>query len=135
MILTGLFNLEQIRRIPMKKKLLIIFKHSPYESHQSQDGLDVLLLASGFAFELSVLFLGEAVLQLLTDQKSDKIFRKNFNKMLSALSLFDIENIYVEQQTINNYRLTSEDLMLDTLLADTKKINSLIHSNDFIMNF
>jgi tRNA 2-thiouridine synthesizing protein C len=116
------------------KKLLVIFRNSPYSSIKAQEGIELTLLASSYALDLSVLFLGNGVLQLLKDQRPEKIFRKNLGKMLAALSLYEIKNIYVDQDALTQYQLQKDQLVLNCQNVNQQQISNIIHEHQGIIN-
>jgi tRNA 2-thiouridine synthesizing protein C len=117
------------------KKILFINKQAPYGSSTAQEGLDVLLMASTFAQDISVLFLGDAVWQLKKDQNPDDIKAKNFSVTYKALPLYDIEKVYVDQQALEQRNLALEDLLISVELLTTEQISELMSQQDHIVSF
>lgn len=119
----------------MPKKILFIIKSAPYGTNCSQESLDILLAASQFEYEISVLFLGDGILHLTKNQNGKIINNKNFWKTLLALPLYDIHHIYTDNNALSDRGLINTSLILELKQLDQKEISFLIHQQDIIFNF
>ena len=99
----------------MHQKYLIINTHSPVDDFYAEESLELILSSASLDLEVSVLFLQNAVFQLLDNQQYELINRNLFAKTLQALELFALKNIYVE------------DIMLEKLLISDLKTRSNIN--------
>lgn len=79
-----------------KKTILIVFTKAPYGSSTFQEALDIVLAAGTFDQHVSLLLSGDACYQLLPDQQPDAIHQKNTSKMMNALPIYGIDNIFVD---------------------------------------
>lgn len=117
------------------KKILFINHQTPYGNNCAQEALDMLLMASTFAQDLNVLFLDEGVWQLRKDQNPTDINAKNFSVTYKALSLYDIEKVYVEKASLTKRSLTVDDLLIPVELLTTEQIAELMSQQDHIVSF
>ena len=92
--------------------LLIISSKAPYHSSAAMDAFEAALAASNVGMEVKFLFQHDGVFQLLHGQDSTAIEHKSMYKKLSALALFDVEDIYVCKASIESrgLRLTQNDI-------------------------
>lgn len=116
-------------------KILFINHSLPYRTLRAQEALDILLMASTFDQELSVLFLDDGVLQLKTNQNPQILGLKNFAATFKAFPLYDITNIYVDEQALKDRGLTSTDLITPPMLVNTAEILAIIAQQDHIFSF
>ncbi|UDG81577.1 Protein TusC [Candidatus Profftia lariciata] len=77
------------------KRLAFVFIQSPYTTSAGREGLDTLLAASAFCKDIRVFFIGDSILQLLPDQKPDKILYYNYTATFAVMPLYDIVDIYI----------------------------------------
>lgn len=118
-----------------KKSVLIINRTPPYGSSYARESLDIALTCSIFEMPVSLLFLSDGIFQLVKGQDPSGIEQKNLQSVLSSLPMYDIENIYVEQEALNSWALTTEELCLDSTVINNDEIQSLIASHDTVLTF
>lgn len=87
-------------------RLLYIAASDPYQSARAQTLLDALLVAASFGAEVSVLFQGPGLLQLLPGHASAALGKRSLPAQLSALPLFDVDRLYVDDEDAQRYDLT-----------------------------
>jgi tRNA 2-thiouridine synthesizing protein C len=117
------------------KKILLISRKPPYGNALSREAIDIALAATAFDQDISLLFSGDGVWQLLKQQQSHLINNKNHGKALSALTLYGIENIYVDTEALALRNLTENDLLIETKSITTNEIKKLCSDCDTIFNF
>lgn len=115
--------------------LLVLFTRPPLTGLQAREGLDAALISSTFEQNTALAFIGEGVLQLLPDQQPDALQLKGIQAMLKALPLYDLDQVYVDQQALNHYGLTPEQLLLNTLTLDTAGLQALIGNSRNLLTF
>lgn len=119
----------------MSKRILIICRQPPYGSSLAREGIDLALATSVFDQDLAVLFLDDGVLQLLKNQQSSALNMKNHGNALSAFPLYDLNDIYIDQQALSIRGVTAKDLLLEGNLLSTTQITALINQYDMVLNF
>lgn len=118
------------------KKLLFISRHSPYGSSLAKEALDAILAASAYDQDLSFLFMDDGVFQLLREQNTHDITQKSFSSMLAALSLYDVNNIYVHQESLDARQIISDDILLqDITILDNTAIQQLMSDQHQLLSF
>lgn len=93
------------------------------------------LAMSNFGQDVSLFFIEDGVLQLIKQQTSDKIQHKAYHKTFAALTFYDIDNIYVCQQSLLERGLTAKDLIISVTLIEPDQLTTLIGNNDQVMVF
>ena len=83
-----------------KKSVLIINQAAPYGSSHARESLDVALTCSIFEMPVSLLFIGDGLFQLLSGQSPDTLNMKKHEAMLSALPMYDIEQVFVTDEDL-----------------------------------
>ena len=118
------------------KKILFISRHAPYGSSLAKDALDAILAASAYDQQLSLMFMDDGVFQLLKNQSSNEINQKSFAAILPALSLYEINTVYVHKESLEKRQITLNELVLDSVqLIDSAAISSLLAQQDQLLSF
>ena len=118
------------------KKILFISRQPPYGSFHPREALDALLAATAYEQDLGVLFMDDGVFQLLENQNPTNIYQKNLGASLKALEFYDVENIYVDAQSLAARNINQQDLLFDSVkLLDTYQVNQLMAQQDQLISF
>ena len=119
----------------MAKDILIIQRSAPYGSSLAREGLDYVLTAAAYEQNISLLFLGDGVFQLLKNQDSQDISLKNQLSALEVLPLYDIENLYVIKEDLAERALNEDSLGLPVKLISREESKILMNEQDHILGF
>ncbi|ODS24713.1 sulfurtransferase TusC [Candidatus Endobugula sertula] len=120
---------------PKTKKLLFLFRHAPYGSALAKEGIDAVLAASAYDQDLSVLFMDDGVFQLLKHQKPDDIEEKNIINILSAFTLYDIQSLFVCQESLAERGLRNTDIAIGINIVAHNTVSQLLSQQDHILSF
>lgn len=120
---------------PNRKKLLIVITKAPYGSSSAQEALDVVLAAGTFDQDVSLLISADACYQLLPSQQPEVIQGKNTYKMLKALPIFGIENIYVDDNEALHRGINLEITTLPVQFINQSAIADLYQQADTVLRF
>lgn len=116
------------------KKILFLLQRAPYGSSHAREVIDTIYAASAFDQNVQILFTDDGIWQLLTQQKSEHIARKDVSKLLAALSYYDIDALFVDQHTLNVRQLTIEQLSLPVVALDNQQMRELLRSADSVIS-
>ena len=109
-------------------KLAFLFRTAPHGNAISREGLDALLAATAFCDEeeIGVFFIDDGVLNLLDGQKPELLSQKDFIRTFKLLDLYDIEQRFVCADSLDQYNLQTEQLIISAEKIDrTSLINKL----------
>ena len=109
-------------------KLAFLFRTAPYGNTISREGLDALLAATAFCDEeeIGVFFIDDGVLNLLDGQNPELLLQKDFIRTFKLLDLYDIEQRFVCADSLDQYNLQTEQLIISAEKIDrTSLINKL----------
>ena len=109
-------------------KLAFLFRTAPHGNAISREGLDALLAATAFCDEeeISVFFVDDGVLNLLDGQNPELLLQKDFIRTFKLLDLYDIEQRFVCADSLDQYNLNTEQLIISAEKIDrTSLINKL----------
>ena len=119
----------------MSKSICIVFNKAPYGSQAGRELLDIALMAAAFEMPITAVFVGQGIYQLLNNQQPDILNIKNHSATFKALPLYDIEQILVEQSSLQQLNLKRNDLLaIDELqLVANDVIKAKIAQSDFVL--
>ena len=109
-------------------KLAFLFRTAPHGNAISREGLDALLAATAFCDEeeIGVFFIDDGVLNLLDGQNPELLLQKDFIRTFKLLDLYDIEQRFVCTDSLDQYNLQAEQLIISAEKIDrTSLINKL----------
>ena len=109
-------------------KLAFLFRTAPHGNTSSREGLDALLAATAFCDEeeIGVFFIDDGVLNLLDGQNPELLLQKDFIRTFKLLDLYDIEQRFVCADSLDQYNLHAEQLIISAEKIDrTLLINKL----------
>ena len=109
-------------------KLAFLFRTAPHGNAISREGLDALLAATAFCDEeeIGVFFIGDGVLNVLDGQNPELLLQKDFIRTFKLLDLYDIEQRFVCADSLDQYNLQTEQLIISAEKMDrTSLINKL----------
>ena len=109
-------------------KLAFLFRTAPHGNAISREGLDALLAATAFCDEeeIGVFFIDDGVLNLLDGQNPELLLQKDFIRTFKLLDLYDIEQRFVCNDSLDQYNLQTEQLIISAEKIDsTSLINKL----------
>lgn len=118
-----------------KKSQLVVIRSTPYGSSIAKSSLDTVLAIAAFDQPLSILFLGEGVLQLVSSQDGKVIGSKTIEKQINSLPLYGIEHYYADEEALGRFSLDAEHLPSQVSAVNKAKIRELIASHDHVLSF
>ena len=109
-------------------KLAFLFRTALHGNAISREGLDAVLAATAFCDEedIGVFFIDDGVLNLFDGQNPELLLQKDFIRTFKLLDLYDIEQRFVCADSIDQYHLQTEQLIISAEKIDrTSLINKL----------
>ena len=119
----------------MEKKIGILNRSAPHGTSNAREALDLSLALSAFNESLSLFFIGDGVYQLLAEHNANVILQKNFQPMFKMLELYDVEQIYVCQQSLIARNLSVEQLIIKPIILNNNEIQKKLLAQDQLMSF
>jgi tRNA 2-thiouridine synthesizing protein C len=117
------------------KKVGVVLRHAPYGNSFAQEALDATLAMSLFGQEMTLIFLGDGVFQLLKHQQAAGIHQKTFSKQIAVFELYDIERIFVCTQSLAHRNISPASLCIDVTGVAPAEIKVILHEQDTLLSF
>ena len=93
------------------KKFLYVNRKAPYGTIYALESLEVVLIGAAFEQDVALAFLDDGVYQITKGQETKEVGMKNFSPTYKALGDYDVNKIYVEQESLDARGLTLGDLL------------------------
>jgi tRNA 2-thiouridine synthesizing protein C len=116
------------------KRFMYVNRKAPYGTIYALENLEVVLIAAAFDQDVSVVFLDDGVYQLKKDQDTAGIGMKNFSNTYRALDDYDVEKIYVEQESLEARGLTAEDLIIPVEVLASGDLREIMAEQDVVIS-
>lgn len=131
------------------KKFLYINRRAPHGSIYAHESLEVVLIGAAFEQAVTLAFIDDGVYQLMQNQDTGGIGVKNFAPTFRALGDYDVNQIYVEQESLELRGLSKDDLIPLTYededddwaekdsihVVSSAELAGIIEQQDVILNF
>ena len=115
------------------KNILYIISRSPYSGVQSFELIDSAMVSAIFENNVSILFRAEGVWSLLGDQNGELLNSKTHSKVLSALPTYEINNLYFCEDSVNERRISRDQIDIPVKPLSLNEQQQLITNQDIVM--
>jgi len=115
-------------------RITFISRSAPYGQNRASLCLDMALAAAVFEQEVSYVFMGDGVYQLLKGQDGSAIGSKTLGNALETLALYGIENVYADASCLEERGLQEEDLLPGLQCVDGEALSKLLETSDTVFN-
>ncbi len=117
------------------KKFMFLNRKAPHGTVYALEGLEVVLITAAFDQDVSMAFTDDGVYQLVKGIDSKGIEVKDFSKTYRALDGYDIEKLYVDQNSMDTRGLTEDDLIVDVTVLSVDEMANLMAEQDVVISF
>jgi len=117
------------------KKFLFVNRRAPYGTIYALESLEVVLIGAAFEQDVSLVFMDDGVYQLKKGQQTKGLEVKNFQPTYRALDDYDVNELYVEKESLEARGLTEDDLVVPVEVMSKADIGKLMDSQDVVMSF
>jgi tRNA 2-thiouridine synthesizing protein C len=120
---------------PKVKKFMFVNRKAPYGTIYALESLEVVLITATFDQDVSLVFIDDGVYELAKAQQTKGIGIKNFSPSYRALEGYDIEKLYVDQDSLTQRGLSESDLLVPVEVLDAQQMGELMAQQDVILSF
>ncbi len=117
------------------KKFLLVNRKAPYGSIYALESLEVVLIAAAFEQEVALAFIDDGVYQLKSGMQTKGVEMKNFSPIYRALEDYDIDKLYVDQDSLRERGLEASDLIVPVQVLDRAALGALMEQQDVVLSF
>lgn len=117
------------------KRLAYLFMTVPHGSASGREGLDALLATSALTEDIGVFFIGDGVLQLLSDQQPEDILTRNYIPAFKLMALYDIENCWLCADSLRERGLNAASFIIEPQILEANALRQRLDDYDAILRF
>lgn len=117
------------------KKFMFVNRKAPYGTIYALESLEVVLITATFDQDVSLVFIDDGVFELVKGQQTKDIGIKNFSPSYRALDGYDVEKLYVDQESLNARGLSEKDLLVPVEVLNAEQMGQLMQQQDVILSF
>jgi tRNA 2-thiouridine synthesizing protein C len=115
--------------------LLVLSSSAPYASQSARAAMDVALTAAAFEKVVRMVFVDAGVLQLQPGQESVHDGPKNVGKMIPALALYEVQNVYLHEDSARRFGINPATVPVTVTTIDDAKLSELVNHADQVLVF
>ena len=116
------------------KKFLFVMRRPPYEGSAVRESLDMLLTVAAFDQPARVLFLDDGVFLLKPGQRPEALGLKPVEPWLAALQIYDVEELWVEEESLTERGLKFQSLALPVQAIRRAEVGKLAGEADIVVS-
>jgi tRNA 2-thiouridine synthesizing protein C len=117
------------------KKFLYVNRRAPYGTIYALESLEVVLIGAAFEQDVSLAFVGDGVYQLVQGQDTKGLEAKNFSPAFRALEDYDVNKLYVDEESLRVRGLTAADLVVPVEVVSAERMAEIMEGQDVILSF
>lgn len=114
------------------KRYLFVLRKPAHSGAYLQEMLDIILITAAFDQSVSILWLDDAVFSLKNQQQPERLTLKDTAAMMQSLSIYDVTELYIETESLQERGLVIDDLCLPVQLLPRKSIGEFMRSFDVV---
>lgn len=117
------------------KAIAIINSKPIFADNSAKDALDLALIFSSYEQKTGLFFHGDGVWQLMANQQPERVQQKNILKTFAAFEFYDIEDIYVCQQSLTMRGLEHNFHVENVKVLSTNEFAACIAQHAVVFRF
>jgi tRNA 2-thiouridine synthesizing protein C len=117
------------------KKFLYVNRKAPYGTIYALESLEVVLIGAAFEQDVTLAFVGDGVYQLAKGQDPKGLEVKNFSPAFRALEDYDVNKLYVDEESLRARGLTAQDLVVPVEVVSAERMAEIMESQDVVLSF
>lgn len=117
------------------KSIALLNSKAPYANSAGKEALDIALIFGSFEQKTALFFQGDGVYQLVSGQDGTLIAVKDYLKTFAALPFYDIEDVYVCQQSLIERGLTNHFHIDDVQVLNLQDFSDKLTEYNTLLRF
>lgn len=114
---------------------LYLFTRQAYGHSVAREALDMAMATAAFDQKVSIVFLQDAIYQLLNASDARSLEAKPHSGVINALPLYDIDGIYYLARDRQVRQISESDLVSHAAVISPSVLQELMSSADRIQSF
>lgn len=114
------------------KNILILHTTSSFNTLSGKEALDLSLIFGAYEQHVSVVFIDQGVFQTIAHQDPESIEQKDYLSTIKALDIYDIEQVFVSQHSLQKYGFQHSELLPDIEPINAESLHTLKQQADHV---
>lgn len=110
-------------------------RHAPYGNNHVHEAMDAIMACAAYGYPVHVFFLDDGVFSLLPQQNTESLKMKSVSKQLQALPLYDVEQFWVCQQSIDERQINKADLPDEAVILSAAELKEALKQQKHLLSF
>ena len=119
----------------MSKSIAIINTQPPFGHAAAKEAMDLALIFGSYEQDTHLYFKGQGVLQLVNYKDPSELLIKDFLKTFSAFEFYELENIYVCQESLNELGVEAKFHIEGVKLLNRVELENSIKQHNNVLVF
>lgn len=112
----------------------VLVRSAPFNGQSGQEAVDLILAASTFGQQVSVVFVDDGVFQLAANQNPEQIERKHFAKSFGAFEFYDVEDVFICKDSLQTRNIDENSLPQGFSVLAAADLTDKLHQSEHILN-
>lgn len=113
--------------------IAVLVTSLPLHGIAARESLDLIFAMAAVDHQVSVIFSGDAVYQLVKSDASTEIMVKDFRRSFKLFELYDIEQLYVCAASLRQRQLHANELVLNIQPIEHDELNQLLSAHQHLI--
>lgn len=114
-------------------KIAVLVTSLPLDGIAARESLDLIFALAAVDHQVSVIFSGDAVYQLVKADDSANLMVKDFRRSFKLFELYDIEQLYVCAESLRRRQLQANALVLDMQPLESAELSQLFSTQQHVI--
>lgn len=114
-------------------KIAVLVTRLPLDGIAARESQDLIFALAAVDHQVSVIFSGDAVYQLLKANDSAELLVKDFRRSFKLFELYDIEHLYICSESLRQRQLQANALVLDVQMLDSDELSQLLSTQHHVI--
>lgn len=114
-------------------KIAVVLTQLPLHGIYTRESLDLIFALAAVDHQVSVIFGGDAVYQLIKADDSAELMVKDVRRSFKLFELYDIEDLYICAESLRQRKLQVNQLVLDVKPLDNQELSLLLSSQQHVI--
>ncbi|NRA71741.1 MAG: sulfurtransferase complex subunit TusC [Gammaproteobacteria bacterium] len=117
------------------KTLAVLNSSAPFGNDNFRESIDLLLANASYDRPVALFFYGDGLYQLIPNQQPVQVDAKDISKMFGLLDLYDIEDIFICQHSLQERHLDAGSLIIDGQVLNSVDWLAKLSQYDQVVSF
>lgn len=114
-------------------KIAVLVTSLPLQGIAARESMDLIFALAAVDHQLSVVFSGDAVYQLVKADDSAELMVKDFRRSFKLFELYDIEQLYICTESLRQRNLDASELVLAVQQLESAELNQLLSTQQHVI--